>query len=231
MFAHGKQLLKSVFSVMRKRVAVFEVAVLIILILALAADAHADAGLPLIVIIWPAFWLALIPVIAIEIFYLEKISGKTKRELIWPVTTANLFSTLLGYPIAWLILLGIDLAVTGTHPIELRTFWQSIGATIIQSAWLAPDEKGPRSVIPIALTVNFLVAYLVSWYSEGWILSKMLHQPFSRAGRWSRNANFFSYLFLIIMLVGMGYYGPGILKGPISLVERLLEFALTPWKK
>jgi len=75
--------------------------------------AIANAGIPMLALAWPAQWLALIPVVVVESAMIANALGNTTRQQLWPVAKANLLSTLVGIPIAWLAMLALEAGAAG----------------------------------------------------------------------------------------------------------------------
>ena len=69
------------------------------------SPAHANAGVPMLALAWPAQWLALVPIIALECELSRRTLQLSFRQLLWPITKANLLSTAVGVPIAWFVML------------------------------------------------------------------------------------------------------------------------------
>ena len=131
----------------------------------------ADAGVPMIFIQWPLMLCALIPVIAIE-------AEVTRRQLALPVrrafagaAKANIISTLAGVPLAWAIMLGVELAVLlpASHfPRKFHWLMESPGMYlqyVLGMAWMGPPGKSPW---PIALAAALLLipTFFVSVFLE-----------------------------------------------------------------
>jgi hypothetical protein len=170
-------------------------------------QANADAGIPMLPFAYPVILVFLIPVIAIEAIYLR---ARLKTD--WGVTLAatakaNVVTMLLGYPLAWLLFLGIELvlwltlAVTGVGD---RLQWapgHAIAKMVIvatSAAWMGPVEE--RWAIPFAFVVLLIPSFILSGFVESRLLERKgwLHcdSPCSLAV-WQANA--LSYLFLAIV--------------------------------
>ena len=72
-------------------------------ILFLPSIVFADVGIPVIMATTPLMILALIPVILIESWILMKYNNRKLKKVIIPVGLGNLTTTLLGYPLLWLL--------------------------------------------------------------------------------------------------------------------------------
>jgi hypothetical protein len=83
---------------------------LLLLLVALAASspAWANAGIPMLALSWPIQWLAFIPVVAGEAAIAAKPLHLPYRATLKPVAIANLWSTLIGVPIAWFSMLLLE---------------------------------------------------------------------------------------------------------------------------
>ena len=77
----------------------------------LPSSASADIGLPMLFVVWPPLVLLLLPVIAIEASCAHRVLGLDWRRALSVSGRANLISTLLGVPLAWLLI--VLLGLTG----------------------------------------------------------------------------------------------------------------------
>lgn len=166
-------------------------------------ELHADAGLPMLVLMWPGFIVALVPVIYIEIRVLSKRLGMTPKELRYPVTMANVVSTVFGIPLAWLAMLAVELITTKGRSYGIETFGQKFVASVLQAAWLIPYENEFFWLVPVALTVNFAMAFLVSWFLEAWLLSTLVRSTFETLKDPVRIAQQWSYSLLVGLMLGV----------------------------
>ena len=76
-------------------------------------SARADAGIPMIGIAYPAILFLIIPVIAVEAAYLRLRLRTGWKNTLGAVAKANAITMLLGFPLAWLILFLLELAIWG----------------------------------------------------------------------------------------------------------------------
>ncbi|MBI4402920.1 MAG: hypothetical protein HY537_02090 [Deltaproteobacteria bacterium] len=162
----------------------------------------ADAGLPMLVLGVPFLVILLIPVCAIEVAVIVRRSQLSLTHLWKPVALANVASTFIGYPLAWLLQLAIEfITPRGGNALGLGTVWNRVFAVTIQSAWLIPYETALGWMIPIAGMVGLVPAFFISVWLEGTIERKMsIHSAvFSNVN--VRAANLASYLFLFAILV------------------------------
>jgi hypothetical protein len=107
----------------------------------------ADVAVPMIALTFPAMLKLLIPIIVVEGLLCKKWLGLTTWEAMKSNAVSNLVSTIVGVPVAWAIMLGVEFATIGfvdwIHP---NQDWNSPIAKVISffvgSAWIGlPNEK------------------------------------------------------------------------------------------
>ena len=178
------------------------------LILLLPSYAYADVGIPMIFLSLYGMAIALIPVILIEsLTYCKSLHVPFKRTII-PSLTANLLSTFVGFPLAWIMQFAIEFIIPrGGNAHGLETFWQKVYAVTIQSAWLIPYEGDLDWMIPIAAMVGLVPAFFITIYIELPILKRYLKESDSKLIKRSVwLGNILSYGFLISILLAMLLY-------------------------
>jgi hypothetical protein len=169
--------------------------------------ASADAGIPMLPFAYPVILVLLIPVIAIEVFYL-----RARLKTRWPATLfavakANVVTMLLGYPLAWVLFLGIELVLwigLATTGVSDRLQWapgHAVAKIVIvatSAAWMGP--VGERWAIPFAFVILLIPSFILSGFVESRLLERdgwlPCDSPCSRAV-WQANA--LSYVFLAIV--------------------------------
>jgi hypothetical protein len=179
----------------------------------IASPAHANAGLPMLYIIWPIFLLALIPVILIEsLVFKIKIPDLNWKSVISSVGIANIVSTLLGVPVTWILLTAIQLITPGgggTYP-GLNDTVRGILSVTLQAPWLLPYESEFYWMIPCAFLFLMIFFFIMSVYSERWFVFKILNRSHSiekkATNKVALKANVTSYLFLILGAAFTFYY-------------------------
>ena len=72
----------------------------------------ANAGLPLLGIVWPVAWVMLIPVIFIEAVVCAKRLNISIYRSLRATTLGNIASTLIGIPLTWVALVAIQIATS-----------------------------------------------------------------------------------------------------------------------
>jgi len=160
----------------------------------------ADAGVPMIFLQVPAMLLALIPVIAVEVYVARKMLKVSTGQNIKAVTIANIVSTLAGFPLAWILLVVVEILLGGGSAYGLDTFWKRVYAVTVQAPWLIPYDKGLNWMIPTAMAYLLIPAFFVSVFVERRICSFFWRdQEKERIRKFSWVAHFASYTVLIIV--------------------------------
>ncbi len=172
------------------------------ILLLLASVVHADAGVPMIMLVWPAAWLALIPVILIEAQVARRVLGLEAKQAIEVSTGANLASTIVGIPLAWAGMLLVEFIVTTQVHLPAAAdpgTWQRrllvAVYTLSMSAWIPPVEGGDAVwMVPASMMVLSVGFFFASVWVERVAVRRML--PVELHGsvrRWSWHANILSY--------------------------------------
>ncbi len=160
----------------------------------------ANVGVPMI---FPQFILmvfAFVPVVVIEALLVRKTMGLTIRGALTDVAIANLWTTLLGVPLAWIVMLVIELVGTaGGTALGMNTPAQMLASVTLQAAWLVPYEQYLVWMIPAAATFLLLPCFVVSLVIERRVLTRRWvgrdrKAVFSAVFR----ANVWSYVFLFV---------------------------------
>ena len=183
---------------------IFKLVILFMILASSATYAEPEIGLPMIFIIWPAFWLALIPIILIEsmVFY-KLFKQESFKQFYCLLTVANLFSTFIIIPLTWGGLWAIELLVTGgkgyyPDSMLLRFIWGGI----LQAPWLI-DYRSDW-MVPIACLVLFIPMFLMSVWGEGLIYAKMLKKAYSqitvKKALWRANMTSFAIVYLTLFM-------------------------------
>ena len=147
---------------------------LVILASIIPSVAHADAGLLPLVVVWPVFLLALIPIILVETeIFRRRLAGVPYLKLFMAVTAGNVISTILGFPLFIVVLI--------------------VGSFLV---FMAPNNN---LLVPGLAAVYLILAYFVSVYSEAFVIRKMLKNTKEVILPVSWVANLWSYGVLIIV--------------------------------
>ena len=131
----------------------------------------ANAGVPMITLQLPAMIVALAPIVLLEGVLSRRLLSLSPRQAFSGIAFANIASTFLGIPLAWIIMLAIELISTGGGAQNLDTPLAVFKATILQAAWLSPYE-GLHWRIPVAALVLLIPSFLVTVIVERLVLVK-----------------------------------------------------------
>lgn len=143
--------------------------------------ACADVGLPMLALAWPLQWLAFVPIVLLECELIRRRLKLPFTQMLWPTCKANLFSTIVGIPIAWIVMLPFGVA------------------------WVWGDNDWHTYFSFVILTIPFC---LISIYLEEKVIRKSfphlmresVHPAMIRANVWSYAA--LSVLALVYPLTG-----------------------------
>ncbi|MGI5173325.1 hypothetical protein H0R92_06955 [Treponema sp. OMZ 840] len=177
--------------------------IVLFFLLFLYFNIYANAGVPMIAVIFPKTVLSLIPVILIETAVLIKILKMNKKKTAWAVVAGNLCSTLFGIPATWRILALLQISTGGDGFIGgVGRLTENILSVTYQAPWLLPyDDLHWR--VPVAALFLLIPFFFVSWLTETWVERLMLKKEIADKKRFSRAvfiANLFSYAFLAAVL-------------------------------
>jgi hypothetical protein len=175
-------------------------------LLLLPTPAHADAGIPMLPVAYPIILWFLVPVIGIETLYLcIRLKTDWWNTLI-ATSGANLLTMLIGYPLAWLACLLLEMVLAFTlfkvgaanHLDKLQSPILDFLGAVLGAAWMGPLGSA-RWPIYIAFVVLLIPSLLVSGKVESILLDKIGWLDYDGAStRAVWEANFLSYLFLAI---------------------------------
>ncbi len=164
--------------------------------------AFADIGIPMIFITFPSMLVALVPIILVEAAVYKKSFEIAYKNALMPSFASNLVSTIVGVPLAWALLLSIELLTTQGRSLGIATLLDKIIAVIVQAGWLVPYEEELYWMIPIAAIVGFIPAFFISVFIEYHIV-KIFFKSFDRTKikRAVWKANIITYIILSFLLV------------------------------
>ena len=161
----------------------------------------ANAGLPMLFLAFPFALYLLIPVIGLETWLARNVPHIGAKRRFMDVLAANVFSTLVGWPLAWLVLVLLQIFVIpgGASGYGVQTPLGAIASVTLQAAWLVPYEEDFYWMIPSAATVLMLPAFLVTIPSERLVLRYYWPQvPLNDRRRFVWTANLVSYALLVL---------------------------------
>jgi hypothetical protein len=133
----------------------------------------ADLGLPMIFVEWPLMLCALLPVIGLEGLVIHRSLSLSYRAAFLGVGKANIYSTLVGVPMAWGIMFLFQLATSLVMiPLALaqqKWHWTVLNAPIFQAvgfllslAWELPLKGQLYWIVPTAATLLLIPCFFVS---------------------------------------------------------------------
>ncbi|MFH0898640.1 MAG: hypothetical protein V1855_03610 [bacterium] len=158
---------------MRKTKSVFIISVLLLIIPKIAM---ADAGVPMLLLTFPAMLIALIPIIVIEAVIISKFLKVGFKKAVGPSSVANILTTIIGFPLSWALLFGLEyLATGGSCGPGFSTIGKSIITVIVESAWICPREQA-FWLIPVAAIICLVVAFFISVFYEYVVLKRYFKQ-------------------------------------------------------
>jgi hypothetical protein len=172
----------------------------------------ADAALPLVWFTIPAVVMMLIPTILLEGILLKFWLRLQTWQALKVSLAANAASTLAGVPVATLLSYGATRTLSPwARQIVEREHWQSplgdIVMAIANSSYISAYVVEAHWLLPAALLIILVPAYLLSWLVEYWVARAMLAKqgaeptspssiPLGSLNRAVRRANFVSYALL-----------------------------------
>jgi hypothetical protein len=168
----------------------------------------ADAGIPMLPLIMPVMIVLIIPVIIIEYACRRKLIKVVRRRRIWRgIEAANIFSTFIGWPIAWGLHLILEIVTGYTTPQNVDTPLQRLGVVTLQAPWLGLYKEDTNWIFPTAMGVLLIPFFFVSVFSERFILMKMWKEEEKvDIVRFSWRSNICSYAFLYLLVAVLGIY-------------------------
>lgn len=180
----------------------------LILITVTPLPAFANVGVPMIFLTFPAMLTALLPIILIESVVIKKALNIPMKKALMSNGTANLVSTIGGFPLAWGLLFGLELLTTrGSCGPGFKTISSSIITAILESAWLCPWKEHMYWLIPVAFINCLIAAFFLSILIEYFIMRKMLKEYDKNAvKKVTYKANIVSYSMLVIFNIGYLIY-------------------------
>lgn len=162
--------------------------------------ARADAGVPMLVFVWPASWGLLVPIVLGEACLARRVLGLRFGRAVSVAGAANLVSTFVGIPLTWGLALAFELGVAALFNGESFSIYESgVVQGVVAAAWLGPEAK--FWLVLFAAMVLCVPFFLVSVWTERLVAKRM--EPGLDAGtlkRWAWLANAASYGLIVLGL-------------------------------
>lgn len=161
----------------------------------------ADAGLPMIAVTLPLMVCALIPVILIEVWVakpkLKTSFGSSARA----IAVANVVSTIVGVPIAWIVMLGVEVLedkLADRFPTHAHHAISRMADVMFGSAWIGPPENSHDWIVPVAAMILLVPTFFASWHIEALIVERMIEPTWPVVRKTMFKANLASYALLFV---------------------------------
>ena len=177
---------------------------LLLIVILYPNTAFANIGIPMLAFIWPGMWLALIPVVALEAFLAKRMLSLERQDAWKLAGTANTFSTAVGIPLTWAILLLLEFVFQLTNLDEIGNL-----DLIINIPWLPPwAEKWMMTGSAAVQMIPFcFVSIWLERLAAQWVLGR---ERKNEIRRWSWRANLISYgiifsglvIWTVILIIG-----------------------------
>jgi hypothetical protein len=178
-----------------------------LLLLLFPAMAQADAGVPMLAVLWPASWVLFIPIVVIEAWVAHRIVELDWKTSLKKAGIANAVSTLIGIPLTWGVLVIIDIALQGGRAYGINTLSGKLIAVTLQAPWLIPYESDLDWMIPAASIVLLIPFFFTSVFIERWIFGWKSQLDKAKIKTWSWKANLLTYGLLQAALICFLIYG------------------------
>jgi hypothetical protein len=165
----------------------------------LPAIVVANVGVPMLLLLWPAHWLAWLPSTLLQAELAHRGLALPRAAALKVAGVAKLVFTLIGVPLVWAAMLVLQFAVGALLTLSGAGDSNVVAAITLplQSAWLAPTEDAWR--VYLAFAVLAVPCCLVALLTELAIARRMLAGRESPAvRRCIERANALSYLLLVI---------------------------------
>jgi len=127
----------------------------------------ANVGIPMLFIQLPYLAVLLAPVIALEALVFCRLLRLPLRESFAGAARANLVSTFVGFPLAWVAFFALQLSVGGSRAWGLASPADRLAAVTLQAPWLIPYDSELYWMIPAASLVLLVPCLPVSAFIEG----------------------------------------------------------------
>lgn len=165
--------------------------------------ASANVGLPMIFITLPWMLVALAPVVLVESMVVTRSLPISFGRATVVTCVGNVLSTLVGMPLTWAALLGLEVWSGGDGAHGLHTPWAKFLAVTWQAAWLLPYEGASHWMIPSAILTLMVPFFFASWFAEYQVGKRMLKRVDAALVRRSiLMANLVSYGALAVIVLG-----------------------------
>lgn len=194
---------------MRKRVVKIVLTSTAAVVLVFFPDSlHADAGIPMLAVVWPLSWFAFIPIVAIETIIAWKHIALSLRNSLTGSLVANVISTLVGIPVTWGLLLVVEMMAThGGLAYGSRTIFGKVLSVALQAPWLMTYGEDQHWMVPAAMLFLLPFFGVTSVFLERPIFRKLSKCEKEDAKHWSWMANAVTYGISILTVLVWFVFG------------------------
>jgi len=149
---------------------------------------------------YPVMLLGFVPIVIVEIAVARWRLGITSRHAMKAAVLANVASTVLGFPLLWVLLVLLQLGLGGGRSYGLQMWWEKLYAVTVQAPWLIPYENDLGWMIPLAGIYLLVPAFFVSVWVERVIYRRFWPEiEKERVNRFCWVTHYFSYAVLLIL--------------------------------
>ncbi len=181
-------------------------------LIAVAFPAHANVAIPTIFVTMPAMLLALLPIIALEVWVVSRVLVQTYISTIKIVTVSNIASTLVGLPLSslfhWLSYYSI-MQLQGSNNstlIALGNNLSGVAMVLIDGAFLVSDSHKSKWLEVTAISLIIIFSFLFSLVIEYFVYRKLLPEHGSRnLVKATVSSNMVTYSIITISIFSYGY--------------------------
>jgi hypothetical protein len=123
-------------------------------------------------LVFPAALFLLVPIVAVETWIARRITTVSAERRYLGVLTANAVSTIVGWPLTWIILALLQLFIIpgGQSGYNFPAPFGAIASVTLQAAWLMPYQDQLYWMIPTAAMVLLIPAFFVTILVEMLVL-------------------------------------------------------------
>jgi hypothetical protein len=159
----------------------------------------ANAGVPMLMLAFPAAFFLLIPVIGIESWVARTVNGISTPRKVAGVAIANAISTLAGWPLMWMALATAQFRLMPSGLPWPDSPLRQIASVTLEAAWLIPySHHDLYWKVPTAAMVLMIPAFFLSVFLERSVLHFFWRgEPPHERKRFVWRANLYSYALLI----------------------------------
>jgi hypothetical protein len=158
--------------------------------------ASADAGVPMLMVLWPGFWALLLPIIVLEAVVARRVLAVDWKKAFLLSAEANLVSTLAGIPVTWACLFAVEMVVGYATDLGFKwahvpdpPAWLGYVMLPFMAPWIGPPDEGTGVwVVPAAGMWLLLFFFVVTVRLERFVVAKHFGVPQQEASRWSWQA-------------------------------------------